>query len=411
MANIGEFNFAVKRLLTVGIVGAALAAGAGNAKAEALPSSTTSDWSYMLDSGWTCGQVTGPRWDQWKKSVLLFAASSGYGFKGTCNAIKEATSDAVRNGSVIVTFRDSNNITQYVGWYDAKFDRDRQAVFGGITPVTAETHYDVRYTPVQNHPLYTFEQRFAFFQFLTSRRVQPVAYHHLNDLFERNFTRVNGCVAPYSLCGTGTTSFYFSDGGATVNVGLEDPAGTRPYGRIYEYHHPKPDFLEKLVTVAITIGLTYYGGYIGESIGLIGGTASHAAFATGFGSFSSGLLQGQKVNEALLGGLKGAGLAYAGTMVLNQFGDPDALVGVKGAGCPTGDQCWYFQMANGLPPLKHLAELHDPFINWSVRAFGSIAENGWYKAVTIAPFVVPGCLASDACVAGGITIVREDEGR
>jgi len=417
LRNIRNCWLALKRLLAFSIIGFILSSGSGMAKAETLPSSTTADWSSLLDSGWTCGQITGSRWNQWKKSVLLFAASNGYGFKGECAKISDrAAGDPIRPGTIVVIFRDKNNIVQYAGWYDSKLDRENQPIFGGISAVRAETHYDLRTTtlPYQMasppyRPMYTMEERRAFMGWLDLRRVQPTAYYHILSVFESNFTYQNGCVTPFTVCGTGRIDIPISNGSANINIGFEDAAGTRVNGWLYEYHPPEPTFLEKLIVVAFSIGLAIQGQYIGEYIGLAAGTAENAAFAAGFSSFSTGLLQGQQVNQALLSGIKGAGLAYTGKLVLNAYGDPDSLVGVSGAGCPTGDQCWYFQMANGFPPLKHLAELHDPFINWSVKAFGSIGENGWYKAVTIAPFVVPGCLASDACVSAGITIVREDE--
>jgi len=183
-------------------------------------------------------------------------------------------------------------------------------------------------------------------------------------------------------------------------------------GSIYAFDYPEIEWYEKLMMATIAAGWTVLGGGIGEYIGLVSGTAQHAAFAAGFGGFNSSLIQGSNVGDALLNGLKGAGLAYTGKLVLNAYGEPDSLVGVSGKGCPTGDGCWYFQMANGLPPLKHLAELHDPFINWSTKALqniGDIGNSGWYKAVTIAPFIVPGCLASAPCVTGGIVIVSDDE--
>lgn len=397
-------------LLLITVVGIA----PNTVRADPLPPSTTADWSSSLDPGWTCGALTGARWDQWKKSVLLFAASNGYGFKGFCDKVYEAVAyqHIVRQGSVLVVLRDQNNIAQYVAWYDAKFDRMGYPVFGGITPATAETHYDIRYYPHEDHPIYTQQQidDFAAWYgelFMADQRTWEVEAHKFNVYAKR----IKGCYMPYTACGTGPIHFNIPNGTSSYHIGIGDPGGESISGLVFETYYHKPGWLGKLVNVAMTVGLTIAGGPIGEAVGLLAGTAENAAFAAAFGSFSSGLIQGQNPDKALLQGIKAAGLAYTGKVILNAYGEPDSLVGVAGAGCPAGDQCWYFQMANGFPPLKNLAELHDPFINWSVKAFGSIGENGWYKAITIPPFVVPGCLASDGCVAAGITIVREDEVR
>lgn len=375
-----------------------------------LPVSTKSDWSDSLDPGWTCGQITGSRWEQWKKSVLLFAATTGYGFKGNCNAMKDGDGQVVRPGSVIVIFRDRANVVQYLGWYDSRLDRNREVVFGGISPVIAHTVHDIRCANIQSCPIYTQAEHQALINFISGYQRQLVAFEKMRALYRDNTKRVNGCVWPYTGCSTGSIMAEIDQGEIRVSVDFLDSAGNiAPNAKLYEQHY-REDFFDFVFKVFFAIGLTVYGGLIGEYIGLVSGTAPHAAFAAGFGSFSSGILQGQDIDSALLSGIKGAGLAYTGKLVLNSFGDPDALVGVSGVGCPTGDRCWYFQMANGFPPLKHLAELHDPFINWSVDAFRSLGENGWYKAVTIAPFIVPGCLASQPCVAAGITITRENEG-
>ncbi|AVR95335.1 hypothetical protein C9I28_06050 [Pseudoduganella armeniaca] len=384
------------------------------AQAETLPPSSTADWSGALDPGWTCGQPTGARWEQWKKSVLLFAASNGYGFRGFCDKILESVpyKQIVRPGAILVVMRDQNNIAQYVAWYDSKFDRMGYSIFSGITPATGETYYDIRYYPHENYPIYTQAQidDFAAWYgelFMVDNRTWEVEAHRYNA----SAKRVKGCYMPYTYCGTGPINFGIPNGESSVHIGFGNPSGDDVTAVISEMYYPKPSWIDKFVNVALTVGLTIAGGPIGEYVGLLAGTAENAAFAAAFGSFSSGLIQGQNPDKALLQGIKAAGLAYTGKVILNAYGEPDSLVGVAGAGCPAGDQCWYFQMANGFPPLKNLAELHDPFINWSVKAFGSIADNGWYKAITIPPFLVPGCLASDGCVAAGITIVREDEVR
>jgi hypothetical protein len=400
--------FYIFLMLMVAILGAY----PSRSNAEPLPSSSTADWSFLLDSPWTCNAPTGPRWDQWKKSVLLFAASNGYSFKGDCDKILEAVAyrEIVRYGAVTVVFRDKNNVVQYVAWYDSKFDRAANPTFGGIVPIFAETSYDVRYDPYQNYPIYTRAQKDDFTAFWTELSISDQWLWQIVASQMRNYsTRVQGCVVPYTKCSNNPAEFAISGGNAKVSIGFSDPSGSDYSGVVWEHHYHDPGILGKFMNVAVIVGLTVTGGAIGEYVGLIAGTAENAAFAAGFGAFTSGLIYGQDIGQSLLDGLKGAGIAYTGKLILNAYGEPDSLVGVAGAGCPTGDQCWFLQMANGFPPVKNLAELHDPFINWSVKAFGTIGENGWYKAVTIPPFLVPGCAASSGCVAAGITIVREDE--
>jgi hypothetical protein len=118
------------------------------------------------------------------------------------------------------------------------------------------------------------------------------------------------------------------------------------------------------------------------------------------------------VSSALLEGLRAGSFAYIGGMVLNSYGLPTAKVGVSGMGCPAGDKCWFMEMLNGVPPIKKLAELHDPFIDWSVNAFKMTSNNAaWYKVVTIPPFFIPGCAASATCVTAGLVIASESEGK
>lgn len=393
--------------------------GAGNVivPSSTLPGSGTADWSTLLDPSWKCGKQTGPRWEQWKKSVLLFAASSGLGFKGVCNFSATIDSQA-RPDTAMIVFRDGNNIPQYVAWYDTRLDSINSATFGGITPLTAEVRYDVRYPYYKNYPLhaYTQAQLNEFYDYMVriSDVTQPDYNFQLHqdtqNLFYNSIDRLKGCNPPNWSCGTGPLTFASPGGYATLDITIfSEPTDPTAVGSLFEIPVRPDSWYEKLVMVGITVGWTIIGGGIGEYIGLVSGTAEHAAFAAGFGGFNSGLIQGQNVGQALLTGLKGAGLAYTGTLILDAYGNPDSLVGVAGAGCPTGDQCWYFQLANGFPPLKHLAELHDPFIGWSMDAFQSIGQSAWYKAVTIPPFIVPGCLATAACVTAGITIVKEDE--
>lgn len=400
-------------------VAANFQSGVGNliVPSSTLPTTDTADWSTLLDAPWKCGRQTGPRWEQWKKSVLLFAASSGFGFKGVCNFSATIDSQA-RPDTALIVFKDRNNIPQYVAWYDTRLDTVNNTIFGGITPLTAEIRYDVRYPYYKNYPLHAYNQaqlnEFYAYMVRISDVTQPDYNFQLHQetqtLFYRSIDRLKGCNPPNWSCGTGPITFASPGGNATLDITIfSEPTDPTAVGSLFEIREPEVEWYEKLVMVGITIGWTVIGGTIGEHIGLVSGTAEHAAFAAGFGGFNSGLIQGQDVGQALLTGLKGAGLAYTGTLILDAYGNPDALVGVAGAGCPTGDQCPIFQLANGFPPLKHLAELHDPFIGWSIHAFESVGQSAWYKAVTIPPFVVPGCLATAACVTAGIVIVNEDE--
>jgi hypothetical protein len=396
------------------LLSAGLASAAATPPSPPIASTTVSDWSTKLDDSWGCNTLRGPRWDQWKKSALLFGSSNGYGFRAFCNKATGMHGE-VRPDTVLVVFRDPNKITQYVGWYDGALDRDNNAVFGGLTPVTAQTDYDIRYgASYKQHPLYTPEDHLPVALWL-----QDMYYNNQNvwagymAALQRaaDESKVKGCVLPYTRCGTGELKFAHGPigGYVTLNILLASPDGANLEAYFHDIPGYKPGLFDKFVSIGLTVGLTLAGGPIGESIGLLAGTAENAAFSAAFGSFVSGLGNGQSVEKSLLQGIKAGGLAYTGKLFLNAYGDPGSLVGVEGAGCPLGDQCWYFQMANGFPPLKNLAELHDPFITWSEKAFGSIAENGWYKAVTIAPFIVPGCLSSAPCVTGGMIIVRDDE--
>ncbi|GAA0431905.1 hypothetical protein ACFOY5_20605 [Massilia aurea] len=374
---------------------------------QPLPTTEVSDWSTYLDPEWKCGAATGSRWDEWKKTVLLFAASNGYGFKAKCKAIKD-------RDTIIVILRDNNRQVQYAAWYDPRSDIDREQTYAGISTVQAQIDYDTRQEDFKNYPLYSVEQYDDFYAWYMERldddpRVWEGVIAHQ---FVNSATRVNGCAVQYTSCGTGEIVFNNRNGWAQINIHFGN-FGSNADGETvvasWYFSDLRTPGAFQAVRVAFAVAMGISGGQIGLALGLAEGTAGNAAFSAGFASFASGVASGQPVGRSLLDGIKGAALAYSGKLVLNSFGDPDSLVGVSGVGCPTGDQCWYFKMANGFPPLKNLAELHDPFINWSIKAFETVGQNGWYKAVTIAPFIVPGCLASDECVAAGITIVREDE--
>jgi hypothetical protein len=377
--------------------------------------SNTADWSYKLDDTWKC-EETGARWEQWKKTVFLFAASFGYGFRAACNKVS-STNNLSYAGMLIVAFRDRANVTKAVGWYSGKLDREGRPIFGGIMPLFAHS------TALPSDKW----ERVGWLNQLASTgpmagsvgepsgpsgyATSPYDARALN-LYLASLPKTEGCRAPFAHCITEYIAFPIS-ANETGHLMFKQ-IGSDAESLQVDFHYLRvtnsDKFVGVLVDLVIATVFAEMGAAIGEAAGLAAGSASNAAFAAGFSNFSTSIINGADVNDAFMNGLKGATVAYVGKLALDAFGDPDSKVGVSGAGCPTGDQCWYFEMANGFPPLKHLAEMHDPFIDFSVKAFGSIAESGWYKAVTILPFVPLGCAATTSCVTAGIVLTREDEG-
>lgn len=381
------------------------------------------DQSPLLAEAWNCGTPYGPRFELWLKSVLLFASTNGYGFKAHCDSAIDTDSGDLRWGMLLVTFRDRNKVTQHVGWYDSGLDEQGADVFGGVEPLTAVLAHNPWSTPRYSEPILTTELYQQVWEQIYSFAMNvgpfPTVMAQFTNHMDEHATKTDGCVTPYTLCTTWSRRVPVGNDGDYYSIkfdvdGINGPGtGEEVYGRFRFQEAYDPGLwvvVPILISVATAITLGVIGAEIGLSFGLAQGTASLAAFSAGFAGFTTGVtLGGADPLEALLTGLQGASLAYVGTLAFDAFANPGALVGVSGIGCPRGDQCWFLELLNGAPPVSNLAQLHDPFIDLSIDAFGALADNPFYLAVTIPPFVVPGCAASVGCVTAGIAIVKEDE--
>lgn len=356
------------------------------------------DASNTLGATWG---TSGPRYEQWVKTILAFAANTGYSFHGVTGRV---TGSHTR--TVLVLFRDYAKNVQYVGWYDPDLDVARHPLAMGLNPAGS---------------LQLQAQNFS-----TGEWVSKIPTSQSDALNTANYVTAMGGPGSSSLDQMGlriygqagcTRSSYFcstdvwhqnSDGSwDRLRVVVDWPGdGTAVTGD----WHRKSKRDSSTYNLINGIILTVAGAGIGELVGITN-AAANAGFAASFGTYTNAVMQGATLSDALLEAMKSGALAYTGAFVLNTWGDPTAKVGVSGLGCPTGDKCWYLDLMNGVPPIKSLAEVHDPFIDWSVNAYGSIGGSAWYKAVTIPPFAVVGCAANPSCVTGGIIIASENEGR
>jgi hypothetical protein len=347
---------------------------------------------------------SGPGYDVWVKSLLQFAATTGYAFKALPRSANlESPGDS---GMIVVVFRDGAGRPRHAAWYVREWAQQGYPTAMGIRPFEAMQVWHTNNGP--QIPMTSPADVQWWNTYLTwimedfSVRIQTAGI---------TFKRPQGCLDSTAVaCFVGVGEWVSGDTYHNVSVTAPwpyDADANLTYShssRHVDTSHGWLDIIGRIFTGLVTAAI---GAAIGELI-FVGSDVAATTFGAAFGAFTNGLIHGDDLESALLDGLMAGAFAFVGASLVDAFGDPTALVGVSGAGCPTGDRCWVLELLNGFPPTKALAELHDPFIDWSSRAFAQ-GGSGWFKAVTIPPFAVPGCASSGPCVTAGLVIATDGE--
>ncbi len=357
--------------------------------------------TFQLADAATC--ATGPNIDLFINTVLMTAASSGWSFRGYCGVVED------RPQALVVLFRDIDGL-KYLAWYDSEFDSKQRSAYSGGFEVKGIKLEIANSLGTGGAPVWAKSTTEV-------TNLMNTLVMNLGDTGYGMAARLNSNIEKQQGgCRPGEPN-YFCAGGQSLDFGpekyrarLESVGDIEGNGlSVSIYRERDRDSLFANLIIAASITYLSYGLATEIGLAFAFSEAATAATAGGLAGFGTALATGQNLEDSFLNGLAGAAIAYVAQVGLDRFGDPFALVGAEGKPCPTGDQCWALQLAAKLPPIQRLAEFHDPFIVWSETALGTIGTQAWYLAVTIPPFVVPGCAANSACVTTGLLLVDEKE--